>query len=228
MATIETSSPAALPAAPPARPSEPLSVRRFAGVLSILGGLALWEFLSRFVVANALFLAAPTQIFAAIYSLAESGELWPHIGISAVEFVLGYVIASLLGILARHRDGRERSRQEGAAALDFRALCDADHRAGAAVHPVARHRHLVEGAGGDLPGAVPGRPSIPRPACAPPARGSSRCCAASARRRGRFSSSCRCPRRRRSSLPGSSSASGAASSASWSPSCSARAPGSAG
>ena len=71
---------------------------QFAGLLSILAGLALWEFLSRVVVANALFLAAPSQIFAAIYGLAVSGELWPHIGISAAEFALGYAIASLLGI----------------------------------------------------------------------------------------------------------------------------------
>src|SRR5271169_212459 len=98
MATIETSSPASLQAAPPARPFEPLSARRFAGVLSILGGLALCELVSRFLVANALFPAAPTQIIVAIYSLARSGELWPHIWISTVEFVLGYVIASVLGI----------------------------------------------------------------------------------------------------------------------------------
>jgi NitT/TauT family transport system permease protein len=71
---------------------------RFAGLLSILAGLALWEFVSRFLVANALFLAAPTQIFAAIIDLAKSGELSPHIAISAAEFALGYVIASLLGI----------------------------------------------------------------------------------------------------------------------------------
>jgi len=67
--------------------------------MSILAGLALWEFLSRLVVANALFLAAPTQIFAAIYNLAITGQLWPHIAISAAEFAIGYVIASLLGIV---------------------------------------------------------------------------------------------------------------------------------
>jgi NitT/TauT family transport system permease protein len=98
MATLETSSSAELRAAPPARPNLSLSARRFAGLLSILGGLALWELVSRFLIANPLFLAAPTQIIAAIYSLARSGELWPHIWISTVEFVLGYVIASVLGI----------------------------------------------------------------------------------------------------------------------------------
>src|SRR5215475_10054743 len=98
MATLDTSSPAAVSAAPPAPPPDRLFARRFAGVLSILGGLALWELVSRFVVANPLFLAAPTQIVGAIYALAKSGELWPHIWISAAEFALGYVIASVIGI----------------------------------------------------------------------------------------------------------------------------------
>ena len=69
-----------------------------AGLLSITAGLALWEVLSRFVVANALFLAAPSQIVGAIFSLGETGELWRHIGVSGLEFVIGYAIASVLGI----------------------------------------------------------------------------------------------------------------------------------
>jgi len=69
-----------------------------AGLLSIAIGLALWEVLSRFVVANPLFLAAPSQIVGAIFSLGETGELWRHIGISGLEFVIGYAIAAVLGI----------------------------------------------------------------------------------------------------------------------------------
>jgi len=69
-----------------------------ASTLSVAGGLLLWELVSRLLVANALFLAAPTQIFAAIIALANSGELWRHIGISGIEFLLGYVIASIIGI----------------------------------------------------------------------------------------------------------------------------------
>jgi NitT/TauT family transport system permease protein len=68
------------------------------GLASIVTGLLAWELLSRFFVANALFLAAPSQIFAAIYRLAKSGELWWHMAISGIEFFLGYVIACLLGI----------------------------------------------------------------------------------------------------------------------------------
>jgi NitT/TauT family transport system permease protein len=67
-------------------------------MLSVIAGLVLWELISRFLIANALFLAAPSQIAVAIYQLGRSGELWHHIAISAVEFVLGYVIASVLGI----------------------------------------------------------------------------------------------------------------------------------
>jgi NitT/TauT family transport system permease protein len=68
------------------------------GVLSIATGLTLWEILSRLVVANPLFLAAPSQIVGAIVTLGESGELGHHMAVSGLEFVIGYVIASLLGI----------------------------------------------------------------------------------------------------------------------------------
>ncbi len=71
---------------------------RLLGVLSIFGGLLLWELLSRFVVDNALFLASPLQILGAIIRLTASGEMGRHIAVSALEFALGYVIASLLGI----------------------------------------------------------------------------------------------------------------------------------
>src|SRR5262249_47265323 len=89
-------------AAPPRTAGRDLlgALRRnhLAGFLSIVVGLALWEVLSRFVVANPLFLAAPSQILAAIFSLGETGELWRHIGISGLEFVIGYLIAAVLGI----------------------------------------------------------------------------------------------------------------------------------
>jgi len=72
--------------------------RYLAGTLSVVGGLLLWELVSRVLVANALFLAAPSEIVVAIYNLAATGQLWHHIGVSAAEFALGYVIASSIGI----------------------------------------------------------------------------------------------------------------------------------
>ncbi len=76
------------------------TIRRnhLAGFLSVAGGLLLWEVVSRFLVSNPLFLASPSQIIAAIWALTVSGELGRHIWISAAEFALGYVIASVLGI----------------------------------------------------------------------------------------------------------------------------------
>jgi NitT/TauT family transport system permease protein len=75
-----------------------LRSRYLAGTVSVVSGLLAWEIVSRFLISNALFLAAPSQIAVAIYNLAVSGELWHHMGISAVEFAFGYVIASVLGI----------------------------------------------------------------------------------------------------------------------------------
>jgi len=68
------------------------------GAVSVLAGLALWELLSRYFVANTLFLAAPTQILRALAGLLESGRLGHDMAVSALEFAIGYVIASLIGI----------------------------------------------------------------------------------------------------------------------------------
>jgi NitT/TauT family transport system permease protein len=94
-------------AVPGSRPAASASSHDFTGMLrrkylaatlSVLGGLLFWELVSRGLVDNALFLAAPSQIAVAIYNLAVTGQLWHHVGVSAAEFALGYVIASVLGI----------------------------------------------------------------------------------------------------------------------------------
>jgi NitT/TauT family transport system permease protein len=69
-----------------------------AGILSVVGGLLLWEVVSRVLIANPLFLAAPSQIAWAVYDLSASGELEKHIAASGSEFLIGYVIASFIGI----------------------------------------------------------------------------------------------------------------------------------
>jgi NitT/TauT family transport system permease protein len=72
--------------------------KHLAGTLSVVGGLLLWEFVSRVLIANQLFLAAPSQIVHAIYTLTMTGEMERHVAISSVEFAIGYVIAAVLGI----------------------------------------------------------------------------------------------------------------------------------
>jgi NitT/TauT family transport system permease protein len=73
--------------------------RRFGwSTISVLGGLVVWELISRYLVASKLFLAAPTQIAAALIELAQGGELQKHIAISALEFFSGYAIAAIAGV----------------------------------------------------------------------------------------------------------------------------------
>src|SRR5919205_1463091 len=69
------------------------------GLGSIIGGLLLWELVSRFIVGSKLFLAAPSQVVLALIDLAGSGELEKHIYVSGVEFLLGYTVACVLGVL---------------------------------------------------------------------------------------------------------------------------------
>jgi NitT/TauT family transport system permease protein len=76
----------------------PLFANNFLGALSILSGLAIWEFVGRVIVNNALFLASPSQIVRAIITLTADGEMGHHIAISGLEFVVGYTFASALGI----------------------------------------------------------------------------------------------------------------------------------
>jgi NitT/TauT family transport system permease protein len=91
---------------PASRPAEPraeqfadvLRRKYLAGTLSVVGGLLLWEIISRYLVANALFLAAPSEIMVALYHLAVTGQLWHHMAVSGAEFAVGYVIACVLGI----------------------------------------------------------------------------------------------------------------------------------
>ncbi|HEV7717356.1 MAG TPA: ABC transporter permease [Arsenicitalea sp.] len=83
--------------------SAPLRLRQWLGriswgVGSVVAGLLIWEFISRYLVTSSLFLAGPSQIFGAARQLAMAGELWNDIQVSAIEFVGGYLIASVAGI----------------------------------------------------------------------------------------------------------------------------------
>ena len=73
--------------------------RRFVGLISIVTGLLIWEAVSRLIIANSLFLAAPSQVAIAIVQLAATGELEHHMAVSGFEFIVGYVIACILGVI---------------------------------------------------------------------------------------------------------------------------------
>jgi NitT/TauT family transport system permease protein len=99
MTTLDLNTTSVAPAKPGVSFLGVLRRNHLAGFLSVGGGLLLWELLSRFVVANPLFLAAPSQIFSATIVLAKTGQLWHHASVSGLEFIVGYVIASAIGIL---------------------------------------------------------------------------------------------------------------------------------
>ncbi len=67
-------------------------------IISVVVGLIGWQIFSDLVIANSLFLASPTQVLEALVSLSLSGELWAHVKTSAVEFLLGYAIAAVVGV----------------------------------------------------------------------------------------------------------------------------------
>jgi NitT/TauT family transport system permease protein len=69
------------------------------GLGSVIGGLLAWEIISRFIVGSKLFLAAPSQVVVAFFELTGSGELSKHIYVSGLEFIIGYGVACILGIL---------------------------------------------------------------------------------------------------------------------------------
>jgi NitT/TauT family transport system permease protein len=73
--------------------------RRLTAMLSVLGGLVLWELAGRYFVKNKLFLATPLQALGKIGTTLATGELQHHAWISTQEFLIGFVVASLAGIL---------------------------------------------------------------------------------------------------------------------------------
>lgn len=66
---------------------------------SLLGGLLLWELAGRLVVKNPLFLATPSETLLALLRLWQNGQLQKHAWVSAQEFLIGFLIASIIGIL---------------------------------------------------------------------------------------------------------------------------------
>jgi len=68
-------------------------------IASVMTGLALWEIAGRFLISNSLFLATPMQVIAAATELFRTGELQRHMLVSFQEFILGYALAAVTGII---------------------------------------------------------------------------------------------------------------------------------
>jgi ABC-type nitrate/sulfonate/bicarbonate transport system permease component len=67
-------------------------------LISIGFVIVLWEILGRYVIASDLVFAPLSSIFSRAFEMALSGELWEHVSVSGIEFVLGYGTALILGL----------------------------------------------------------------------------------------------------------------------------------
>ncbi|MEO6986843.1 MAG: ABC transporter permease [Paralcaligenes sp.] len=68
-------------------------------VYSILLGLILWELVGRFVVTDPILFAPLSKVLVALWKFLYTGEIWRHIYVSAIEFVLGFTLATVTGVL---------------------------------------------------------------------------------------------------------------------------------
>jgi ABC-type nitrate/sulfonate/bicarbonate transport system permease component len=77
----------------PARPSSTVL-----GVVSLVGGFALWEASVRLFVRGDLIVVPPSAIWTTFVRLLVSGALATHLGVSGVEFAYGFALAIVVGI----------------------------------------------------------------------------------------------------------------------------------
>ena len=68
-------------------------------IVSIAGGLAIWQLVGLYVVKNTLFLATPSSSLAALRDMWLDGSLQKAMLISGEEFFIGFTIAIVAGVL---------------------------------------------------------------------------------------------------------------------------------
>jgi ABC-type nitrate/sulfonate/bicarbonate transport system permease component len=56
------------------------------GCISIFAGLAIWEFLARWLLENELLIPPPTGVMRSFWRLSASGELYKHFEATLIEF----------------------------------------------------------------------------------------------------------------------------------------------
>lgn len=68
-------------------------------ILILIAFIGLWELFATYGIIDPFFFSSPSRIFTTFISLFSSGTLWGHIGITLLETVVGFLIATLLGSL---------------------------------------------------------------------------------------------------------------------------------
>jgi ABC-type nitrate/sulfonate/bicarbonate transport system permease component len=75
------------------------SQRSITQVISVIGGLALWELLARFAVHNTAFLAPPSLVAIRFYQMLRDGSLLFNGWVSFQELIGGFVLGVAAGII---------------------------------------------------------------------------------------------------------------------------------
>lgn len=73
---------------------------RFGAWALLAAGLLGWEFLARALQLSALVLPPPSAVLATLWQGLRSGYLWPHIGQTVLELVLGLTAGCMLGLVS--------------------------------------------------------------------------------------------------------------------------------
>jgi len=86
----------------------PLTSTRKRELVSVVGGLALWEFGSRLFLTNELFIAPPSSVVKAFAKMVESGEIIRHLSATFQEFAYGLAAAIVVGLVVGYFAGTSR------------------------------------------------------------------------------------------------------------------------
>ena len=78
------------------------------GLYSILGGLILWEALTRLLLENELLIPPPSSVIRSLWRMSLSGELNRHLLATLFEFASGFSTACIVGIVLGYLMGRYR------------------------------------------------------------------------------------------------------------------------
>ena len=69
------------------------------GLLSILAGLVLWEILTRLLLENELLIPPPSSVVRSFWKLASTGALNEHFATTFLEFIYGFTVACVFGVI---------------------------------------------------------------------------------------------------------------------------------
>ncbi len=75
------------------------------GFISVVGGLLIWEILTRLLLENELLIPPPSSVVRSLWNLTVSGKLTPHLVATLLEFTYGFTTACVIGVIVGYLMG---------------------------------------------------------------------------------------------------------------------------